>query len=236
MITSLLMLGVAAAPGHHRSEELKAVEAAEAVVRTFSANPARCIPSSLLRDAAGVAVIPHVVRAGLVVGGKFGRGVVLVQERKGCWSNPIFVTLSGKSIGGQIGIESSELVLVFKTRKSLDRALSGKLTLGTDAAIAAGPLEREAEAAANPRLRKAEVFSYSRSKGLFAGLSLEGARMEVDHHANEVFYGVRGGHPAHVMAWHGSPIVAVTTLKEHFVRLSAPPSPPPAPRGAPHYW
>jgi lipid-binding SYLF domain-containing protein len=225
-VLTALLAGVGAAPHRPASQELKTVESAAEVVRGFSAIPLRGIPKALLHDAAGVAVIPHVVKGGLIIGGRFGRGVVLVRESNGCWSNPLFVTLSGKSIGGQIGIEKTELVLVFKSRKSLDRALHGKLTLGGDVAIAAGLIGRDAEAATD-RWLKAEIVSYSRSRGLFAGVSLEGARIEGDTGANAGFYGVRGGRPEDVIAFHGASIAAIAGLKEELGRLSGVPAAPP---------
>src|SRR5258708_4279146 len=99
----------------------------------------------MLHDSVGVAVIPHVVKASLVLGSRFGQGVVLARRPAGCWAEPVFVTFSGRSIGGQVGIEATDLVLVFKTQRSLDRALHGGLTLGGDVAVAAGLLGREAE-------------------------------------------------------------------------------------------
>ncbi len=226
--TSLLLLTLAGPPLHAGGVELRTVEAAGEVVRAFSEIPLKGIPRSLLHDAAGVAVIPHVVKAGLVIDGRFGRGVILVHEPDGTWSNPIFVALSGGGIGGQIGVEATDLVLVFKTGKSLDRALRGKLTLGGDVAVAAGPLGREAEVATDRRLPRADILSYSRSRGLFAGVSLEGARLHVDGHANEEFYGLRGCRPADVRSRRAIPVAAaVVHLKEELARLSAPPAPPP---------
>jgi lipid-binding SYLF domain-containing protein len=223
---TVVLCSLAAAPHKPATEELKTVESATEVVRSFSAIALRGIPKVLLHDAAGVAVIPHVVKAGLVIGGRFGRGVVLVRESNGCWSNPVFVTLSGKSIGGQVGIEKTELILVFKTRKSLDRALRGKLTLGADAAIAAGPIGRDTEAASD-RFLRTEIFSYSRSHGLFAGISLEGARIEGDTRANEAFYGLRGGRCEDVLAFRGASIAAIAGLKEELLGSSGTPAAPP---------
>jgi lipid-binding SYLF domain-containing protein len=151
--------------------------------------------------------------------------VVLVHEPDGRWSNPVFVSLKGGGVGGQVGIESTDLVLVFKTRKGVERALRGKLTLGGDLSIAAGPVGREAETAADG-LWKAEICSYSRSRGLFVGISLEGARMQVEGHANEGFYGLRGGRPAEVLARQGVLIPPVEALKAELARLSAPAIPP----------
>jgi lipid-binding SYLF domain-containing protein len=203
-------------------QEIKTVEMAAETVRALSEIPLKGIPRTLLGDAAGVAIVPQVVKIGLVVGKRFGRGVVLVHEPNGAWSNPIFVTLDGAGIGGQAGIEKTELVLIFKSRRSLDKALQGKLALGGDASIAAGPIGREAEIAGDRRL-KADILSYSRSKGLFAGLSLEGSGLKIDVRANDVFYGMRDCRAANVLAWRGAPIAAAETLKMQLARLSAPP-------------
>ena len=153
--------------------------------------------------------------------------MVLVHEPIGRWSNPIFVTLSGTGIGGQVGIQSTDLVLVFKSRKSLDRALNGRLTLGGDISVAAGPIGREADAASD-RFLRTEIFSWSRSRGLFAGVSVEGARLSVDPPANEVFYRIRGCRSTDVLAYRGAQIGSVEGLKEQLYRLAPPPPPPPA--------
>jgi lipid-binding SYLF domain-containing protein len=197
----LLLLSLLAAPLRADSREQDTILAATETVEALSTIPFRGIPPALLHDAVGVAVIPEVVKAGFVIGGRFGRGVVLVRQADGCWSNPIFVTLAGGSIGWQVGLQSTDVVLVFKTRASLDRILrgKGKITLGADVGVAAGPVGRQVEAATDAQLR-AEIYSYSRSRGLFAGLSLEGAGLLVDFQANQAYYGVRGGHPADVLA------------------------------------
>jgi lipid-binding SYLF domain-containing protein len=223
LFAALTLASLAAAPGHV-GRELKTVESSAEVVHAFSAIPLHAIPTALLRQAAGVAIIPHVFKVGLVLSERFGRGVVLVHQPDGHWSHPIFVTLSGRGIGGQAGIQSTDLVLVFKSRKSLDRALTGHLTLGTDVAVAAGPVGREADAASD-RFLRTEIFSWSRSRGLFAGVSVEGARLAVDPHANEAFYHIRGCRPADVLAFHGAQIASVEALKEQLYQI-APPSPP----------
>ncbi len=192
---SLLVVSLFVSPLHAGSRELKVVESAAGVVQGMS-----IIPWGLLHDAAGVAIIPHAVKAALVIDEQFGRGVVLVHERDGRWSNPVFVTLKGGGIGGQAGIETTDLVLVFKTKNSLDRAMQGRLTLGQEATIAAGPIGREFELASEGRLLKAEIFSYSHSRGLFAGVSLERARLQIDAHSNKAFYGLREGSCGEVMA------------------------------------
>jgi lipid-binding SYLF domain-containing protein len=219
-----LVLLVAAGPLRAGERELRTVEHSLEVVREFSALPLRGIPPHLLRDAAGVAVIPHVLKAGLIVDARVGHGVVLVRMPDGAWSNPVFVALGGVGIGGQAGVEATDLVLIFKTRHSLDRILrgKGKLTLGGDVTVAAGPVGRDAEAATDARLR-AEILSYSRSRGLFAGVSLEGAALRVNREANRSFYGLREGHAAEVMAQRK--VGATEGLRAELARLSSPPPP-----------
>jgi lipid-binding SYLF domain-containing protein len=175
------------------SPELATVESATEVVRAFSALPVASIPPAMLRDAAGVAIIPDLVKAGFLVGGRYGCGVVLPRLPDGTWGDPVFVKLAGGGFGLQAGIQSADVILVFKTAKSLDRVLAGKgkVTLGGDIGIAAGPVGRQAEAATDGQL-KAEIYSYSRSRGLFAGVSLEGAAMWPDDAANRYFARERG--------------------------------------------
>jgi lipid-binding SYLF domain-containing protein len=141
-------------------QELKTVTTATEVVQHFSTMPPPSIPPHLLHEVAGVVVIPHVLKAGLIVDGQFGRGVALVRQPDGTWSNPAFITLKGVGLGSQAGVEAIDLVLVFKTPHSLDRVISGKgkMTLGGDVAIAAGPVGREAELATDTHL-KAEILS-----------------------------------------------------------------------------
>jgi lipid-binding SYLF domain-containing protein len=166
----------------------KTLESAIEVLDELAAIPLKCIPPAILSDAQGVVIVPRVIKAGFVFAGRGGHGVVLTRDRAGAWSGPTFVDLGGVSVGLQAGVESADVVLVFKTRKSLDRILEGKgkLTLGADAAIAAGPVGRQAEAGTDARLR-AEIVSYSRSRGVFAGVALDGAALVFDHHANEAY-------------------------------------------------
>jgi lipid-binding SYLF domain-containing protein len=205
--------------------EVKTVETSAEVIHALSEIPLKGIPHALLHDAAGVAIIPHVVKAGLIVDARFGRGVILMHQPDGRWCDPVFVTLSGGGIGGQAGIESTDLVLVFKSKRSLERALHGRLTLGEDVTIAAGPIGRDLEAAHDGRL-KAEIYSYSRSRGLFAGVSLEGAALHIDMHSNKDYYGLPKGHPDEVLARRGAAIASAEALKNELARLSGYPRPP----------
>jgi lipid-binding SYLF domain-containing protein len=223
----VVVLTLTAGPLRAGGRELRTVEAATEVIHSLSGLWLRDIPPSLLAEAKGVAIIPDVIKAGFLVGGRFGRGVILVRQPDGCWSNPIFITLAGGGVGWQIGVQATDLVLVFKTRSSLDRVLKGKgkLTLGADVAVAAGPVGRQAEAGTDVMLR-AEIYSYSRSRGLFAGLSVEGAGLLVDGAANEAFYGVSGSPADLVGLVRVPPIAAVDGLKGELTRLSGPPAPP----------
>ena len=161
------------------------VERATEVLADLETIPAKAIPAKLLSEAQAVAIIPRVIKAGFVVGGRVGFGLVMTRTDKGEWGEPTFVRLGGASVGFQAGVESTDVVLVFKKRESLDRVLSGKgkLTLGADASIAAGPVGRTAAAATDGKL-EAEIYSYSKSRGLFAGVSLSGAGLVNDRDAN----------------------------------------------------
>jgi lipid-binding SYLF domain-containing protein len=207
------------------SQELKTVELASETVRALSGLALRGIPPALLREAAGIAILPHVVKAGLILDERFGRGVVLVRDPANGWSHPVFVTLTGHGVGLQAGVEATDLVLVFKTRRSLDRALHGKLALGTDATIAVGPLGHEAEKATDSLLLRADIFSYSRSRGLFAGVSLEGSVLHADLKSNDRFYGTRNYRVADVLARRGAGQPAVELLRTELHRLGGAPAP-----------
>lgn len=164
------------------------VESAGVVLTEIMSVHVKSIPESMLADAEGVAIIPGVVKLGFVVGGRHGRGVVLVRDKNRAWTPPKFISLTGGSVGWQAGVQSTDVILVFKTRKSVEGLLDGKFTIGADASVAAGPVGRKAGAATDGKL-KAEIYSYSRSRGLFAGVSLDGSVLRVDHRANNVYYG-----------------------------------------------
>ena len=167
------------------------VEAAGQVLGEIMAIPVRQIPESMLSGAQGLAIIPNLVKGGFVVGVRHGRGVVVVRDASGVWKPPVFVSLTGGSFGWQIGLQATDVILVFKTRNSVDGLMRGKFTLGVDAAAAAGPVGREASAATDANL-KAEIYSYSRSRGLFAGLALDGSALQIDSRANMAYYGGTG--------------------------------------------
>ncbi len=170
------------------SKEEKKIEIATEILTDIMSIPEKEIPPSLLRNAHGLAIIPGVVKVGFVVGGRYGKGIIAVRTKDGEWSNPAFLTLGGGSIGWQIGAQSTDIILVFKSSNSIENMGSGKFTLGADASIAAGPVGRHAEADTDILL-KAEIYSYSRSRGLFAGVSLVGAILHIDNKSNAAFYG-----------------------------------------------
>ncbi len=168
-------------------EEQRVADAAD-VIDQLSRIPEKAIPPNLLSRAYAVAVVPDVVRAAFGLGARRGKGVLVVRQDDNSWSNPAFITLTGGSVGWQIGADSTDIILVFKTRKGVDGIANGKLTLGANASVAAGPVGRQGSIATD-LVFEAEVYSYSRSRGLFAGIALEGAGVTMDRKANAAFYG-----------------------------------------------
>jgi lipid-binding SYLF domain-containing protein len=145
------------------------------------------IPDRLLERAYAIAVIPDLTKVAFFAGGRHGRGVLVVRDSKGRFSNPSFISMTGGSFGWQWGVQNTDIVLVFTTPKGVEGIAGGKLTLGADASVAAGPVGRTASAATDQNFR-AEVYSYSRSRGAFAGLALDGTIISIDDESNEVFY------------------------------------------------
>ena len=189
-LVTMLALAMTSSALAATREEKRVADAAD-VVERLSRIPEKSIPPSLLSHAYAVAVVPDVVRAAFGLGARRGKGIIVIRQDDSSWSNPAFITLTGGSVGWQIGAESTDVILVFKIMKSIDGIMKGKFTLGADAAIAAGPVGRRAEAATDVQL-KAEIYSYSRSRGLFAGVSVEGAALQIDDEANADFYGKEG--------------------------------------------
>jgi lipid-binding SYLF domain-containing protein len=146
------------------------------------------IPSQLLKISEGFIIIPGMKNAGFVVGGKLGKGIAVIKNEDGSWSNPVFVTLAGGSFGLQIGVQSVDLILVFKKRQTLEDLDNGDFTIGGDISAAAGPVGKSSTASTDYKM-EAEIYSYSRAKGLFAGVTINGSSLSVDEKANERFYG-----------------------------------------------
>ncbi len=184
LFVSLIATATASAATREENRVADATDVLDQLLRI----PEQTIPPTLLSRAYGVAVVPNVVKIGFGLGARRGKGILVVRQDDGSWSNPAFITLTGGSVGWQIGAQSTDIILVFKTRKGVDGIANGKLTLGADASVAAGPVGRYTSAATDLQLR-AEVVSYSRSRGLFAGVALEGAGITMDRKANAAFYG-----------------------------------------------
>lgn len=188
VLSALLLFACACAPAFAGSEENERANNAVKVLDEIMRMPEDAIPGKLLETAHAVAVIPNVVKAGLVVGGRRGKGLISVRKADGTWSHPSYIKLTGASLGFQAGVQATDVVLVFRSARGVDSIVHGKFTLGADAAVAAGPVGRSAEASTDGQL-KAEIYSYSRARGLFAGVALDGAVLGIDHDANEAVYG-----------------------------------------------
>ncbi|WP_235908961.1 lipid-binding SYLF domain-containing protein [Roseiconus nitratireducens] len=163
------------------------VLAASTVLNEAMSSPLNRIPESMLANCHGVAIIPNVIKGSFIVGARHGKGLLFVRDPEGVWHAPMFVTLTGGNVGWQIGVQSSDIVLVFKTARSIQGILSGKLTLGADAAAAAGPVGRQTAVATDGQLQ-AEIYSYSRSRGLFAGVSIDGSVLRLDQLSTGAYY------------------------------------------------
>src|SRR5688572_8599157 len=183
--------------------------------------PESAIPDKLLDDARGIVVVPDTLKMGLVLGGRRGHGLLSVKNPDGTWSNPSYVKLTGGSIGFQAGVQSADIVLVFRSDRGLDSIVNGKVTLGADAGVAAGPVGRNASTATDGQL-KAEIWSWSRARGLFAGIALDGAVLSIDDAANEAVYG-NDTTPRMIFEGraHGQPSSAVVDFRDRLEEASS---------------
>jgi lipid-binding SYLF domain-containing protein len=183
LLTCIWPSGLALAQGR----EAAAVDAATNVLREIMEIPARSIPLAMLNNAQGVVIIPGMLKGGFVVGIRHGAGVLLSRDEAGRWSAPSFCTLTGASVGWQIGIQGTDVILVFTTKNSLQGLMRSKITIGADVSAAAGPVGREASVGTDASLRS-EIYSYCRSRGLFAGAALDGSALHVDQAATAAYY------------------------------------------------
>jgi len=168
-------------------EEARLIEASGVLEELFAQRDT-AIPEKLMSRAYGIAVIPNVVKVAAVVGGRRGSGAMVVRDENGKFTDPIMISLTGGNVGWQIGVQSTDIVLVFTTKKGIEGIADGKLTLGADAAVAAGPVGRAASAGTDQNFT-AEVYSYSRNRGLFAGIALDGSILSIDSKSNKGLYG-----------------------------------------------
>jgi lipid-binding SYLF domain-containing protein len=182
---TVVLMGTAAAASPSKNELKRVADAATAIREIRSAPDG--IPDNIWQHARCIAVLPEVKKAAFLVGGEFGRGIVSCRTA-GSWSAPVFLALEKGSFGAQIGAESTDLVLLIMNEHGIDRLLQDKVTLGADVSLAAGPVGRSGAAATDAQIT-AEILSYSRSKGLFAGIDLSGGTLRPDSQADRDFYG-----------------------------------------------
>jgi lipid-binding SYLF domain-containing protein len=248
-VAALLLASLALAFGsvgaHASSATDSRLEESRRVFESFSFLTEQAIPTWLLERAYGVVVIPRVIKGALIIGGRGGRGVMAVRNPDGSWSNPVFVTLAGANVGFQWGVQSTDLVLVLMSRKSVEGIAGGKVTLGADASVAAGPIGRSAAAATDPTL-SAQVLAYARNEGIFAGVAIDGSVIAIDDRSNESAYGVSGILASQILAGTaGNPPPGATAFTELLTRATsgasaapattepAAPAPPAAPEPPP---
>jgi lipid-binding SYLF domain-containing protein len=183
-----LLLQVPVAKAGDWDDEKERAEKAAIVLQEIMEAPDAGIPKDLLEKATAVAVIPSTIKGSFIVGGSQGKGVVSQRGPNGKWSAPAFIEISGGSYGIQLGVSSTDYVLVFTNREGAVSMLEGKTELGAGAGVAAGPVGRTTGAKTGIQM-ESKVFTYSRSKGAFAGVSLEGAYLRLDDGANRDVYG-----------------------------------------------
>ncbi len=180
------------------TKELQTVVSAQTVLDEFGNLQIDSIPPAMLGTAQGIAIFPNMIKGGFILGVNYGEGVLLVRRSDGSWSPPAIVTMGGGSLGFQAGVQAADIVLVFATPRSLEGMLRGdKVTLGADANVALGPIGRSANAGTDARMG-AEIYSYARARGLFLGVSVNGASIALDPNANAMLYGRAGITPADI--------------------------------------
>jgi lipid-binding SYLF domain-containing protein len=212
LLTLVGGLTLATSPILAQSEEAARIKAATTVLQEIKDAPDGGVPKWVVEKAQAVAVFPGVKKGGLLIGGEWGRGIISAKSVKsGTWSAPAFLTLTGGSIGAQIGGQEVDLVLVVIDERGLEQLAKNQFKVGADAGVSAGPVGRNSEASTDVQMR-AKILSYSRSRGMFAGITLNGASVKQDRDANERFYGQAyrtpqiiierlGGAPDPVPAW-----------------------------------
>jgi len=184
-------------------QEIQTVTAARQALDQFCGLQIESIPQTMLEKAEGIAIFPNMIKGGFILGVNYGKGVLMVRRPDRTWSPPVMVTMGGGSLGFQAGVQAADIVLVFATPQSLQGILNGqKVTLGADASVALGPVGRQANAGTDARLG-AEIYSYARSRGLFAGVSVGGADLSIDNNADAMLYGRFGVTPADVFEARG---------------------------------
>jgi lipid-binding SYLF domain-containing protein len=186
-VLAMLSLGTLCWAGSAREDATERLGNATTVLHEIMGMPDKGIPEEVLEHAKCVAVVPHMVKGGFIFGAKAGKGVATCRTANG-WSAPAFITISGGNWGLQIGVEAVDLVMIFQNEKGMQRLLSSNFHVGADASAAAGPVGRHAEAGTGWKM-DTEILTYSRAKGVFAGLTLEGASIRQDSDSRHAIYG-----------------------------------------------
>ena len=187
LLLAIVSLGSLCWGASARQDAEERLQNATEVMHEIMGTPDKGIPEEVLEHAKCVAVVPHMIKGGFVFGGKGGKGVATCRTAKG-WSAPAFITISGGNWGLQIGVEAVDLVMIIQNEKGMQRLLSSNFHVGADASAAAGPVGRHAEAGTNWKM-DTEILTYSRAKGVFAGLTLEGASIRQDSDSRRAIYG-----------------------------------------------
>ncbi len=186
-VTTLIAIATLTAVASDRDDDVNRTQKAAQVFKEIMNTPDQGIPSDLLESAKCIAIIPGDKKFAFVFGGSYGRGLATCRTEHG-WSAPMFVAIDSGSVGYQIGGSSTDIVMLFMNDHALQSLMSDKFKLGADASVAAGPVGRSAAAGTDLKLN-AEILSYSRSKGIFAGVSLDGAVMQADKSGDKAMYG-----------------------------------------------
>ena len=182
-----LALSLTARASSNREDDVRRIQDSSQIFQEIMGTPDHAIPQDLLNSADCIGIIPAEKRLAFFVGGNYGKGLVTCRAVKS-WSPPVFLTVSGGSLGFQWGGSSTDIILVFRGRRGLQKLLSDKFRIGADVSAAAGPVGRSAEAGTDIEMH-AEILTYSRSRGLFAGISLNGAVIQSDETGDKSFYG-----------------------------------------------
>jgi lipid-binding SYLF domain-containing protein len=188
-LLAMLSLGTLCWAGSAREDATERLDNSTTVLHEIMGMPDKGIPEEVLEHAKCVAVVPHMVKGGFIFGAKGGKGVATCRTANG-WSAPAFITISGGSWGLQIGVEAVDVVLIIQHEKGMQKLLSSNFQIGGDASAAAGPVGRHAEAGTDWKM-DTEILTYSRAKGVFAGLTLEGASLRQDNDSRHAMYGPR---------------------------------------------
>jgi lipid-binding SYLF domain-containing protein len=186
-VFAMFALGTLCWAGSAREDATERLDNAKQVLHEIMGMPDKGIPEEVLEHAKCIAVVPHMVKGGFVFGGKGGKGVATCRTANG-WSAPAFITISGGSWGLQIGVEAVDVVLIIQNERGMQKLLESNFHVGADASAAAGPVGRHAEAGTDWKM-DTEILTYSRAKGVFAGLTLEGASVRQDNDSRHAIYG-----------------------------------------------